>query len=112
MRISRIAEIGGSGMTDNEALTILKCEKEHHMDCSIFGEALSVAVNVFEELEQYRRIGTIEECREAMQKQKPKQPVKHDNCGNKCVSERCPNCFEIVNGKYCENCGQAISWED
>lgn len=42
-------------------------------------------------------------------KQIPVKPVQHDNCGNKCVSYRCPKCFEIVFDKpYCEECGQKL----
>ena len=68
------------------------------------------------ELRKYRKIGTVEECREAVEKQKLKNPVKnkyHHNC--------CPNCGWIVSGEggygeefcpHCENCGQAIRWEN
>lgn len=66
------------------------------------------------ELDAYKEIGTVEECREAAEKQKAKKPVKdkyHHNC--------CPNCGWIVSGEggygeefcpHCENCGQAIRW--
>lgn len=68
------------------------------------------------ELDTYKEIGTVEECREAVEKQKAKNPVKdkyHHNC--------CPNCGWIVSGEggygeefcpHCENCGQAIRWEN
>lgn len=68
------------------------------------------------ELDAYKEIGTVEECREAVEKQKPKKPVKdkyHHNC--------CPNCGWIVSGEggygeefcpHCENCGQAIQWDN
>ena len=66
------------------------------------------------ELDAYKGIGTVEECREVVEKQKAKNPVKdkyHHNC--------CPNCGWIVSGEggygeefcpHCENCGQAIRW--
>ena len=66
----------------------------------------------FSELDTYKEIGTVEECRKAVEKQKAKNPVKdkyHHNC--------CPNCGWIVSGEggygeefcpHCENCGQAI----
>ena len=72
--------------------------------------------STWDELEQYRKIGTVEECRQAVEKQKLKNPVKdkyHHNC--------CPNCGWIVSGEggygekfcpHCENCGQAIQWEN
>lgn len=77
-------------------------EKDH--------ELLQIAMDCLEEIQEYRAIGTVEQFREAMEKQKAKNPVKHDNCGNRCASYRCPDCFEIVSGKYCENCGQALDW--
>lgn len=46
--------------------------------------------------------------KEALEKQILKKAVKKDNCGNKSCVERCPNCFEIVYGTYCQYCGQAI----
>ena len=78
--------------------------------------AIEEAVKALKEVQQYREIGTVEECREAMEKQKAKKPVKdkyHHNC--------CPNCGWIVSGEggygeefcpHCENCGQAIRWDE
>ncbi len=62
-------------------------------------------------LREYEAIGTVEECREARERQIPKRPVK-DEYNHDC----CPNCGWIVcreewGGRYlphCENCGQAI----
>ena len=67
------------------------------------------------ELKYYRDIGTVEECRAAVEKQKPKQPIE-DIYHNKC----CPNCGWIAfqdewGGRYlphCENCGQALDWSE
>jgi len=65
------------------------------------------------EVMAYRKIGTVEECQEAMEKQRAKKPVK-DEYNHEC----CPSCGWIVfqdeyGGRYlphCENCGQAIDW--
>ena len=77
------------------------------------------------ELEQYREIGTVEECREALEKQKPKAP-KDELKINPVIDENgayveadtivyliCPNCGEMVGidenvDKFCRECGQAI----
>lgn len=67
-----------------------------------------------EELQQYKTTGTVEECREARERQRAKKSIK-DEYNHDC----CPNCGWIVyqdgwGGRYlphCENCGQAISWE-
>ena len=39
-------------------------------------EALDMAISALKEIQQYREIGTVEECREAREKQKAKRP-KH-----------------------------------
>ena len=38
-------------------------------------EALDVAIKALEEVQQYHQIGTVEECREAVEKQTAKKPV-------------------------------------
>lgn len=70
-------------------------------------------LNALEEIQQYRAIGTIEECREAMEKQRTKKPIRTDMC-------TCPKCGthnEIIKKRrntvnqdivYCWHCGQAI----
>lgn len=56
--------------------------------------------------------GTVEECREAVEKQKPKKPLcGADIAGNEYMI--CPNCSAIVEdgewrADYCPDCGQAI----
>lgn len=103
-------------MTENEAIERMKYRIKTATDIvgkGVDGKAyedMEMAIKALEEIQQYRSIGTVEECREAVERQMPKKPVKYDNCGNKCVDDRCSNCFEIVNGKYCENCGQRISF--
>ena len=68
-----------------------------------------------EELEQYRKIGTVEECREAVEKQKP---IKSEDYDENLLYFVCPSCRctiiadEFSDHKYCLNCGQAISWEE
>lgn len=73
-------------------------------------------------IEQYLAIGTVEECREARERQKPKIP---DIWGDGCDDEgniiydmyNCPNCgksYEVDydDYKYCPECGQAIDRSD
>ena len=67
-------------------------------------------VSLLEELKIYRGIGTVEECREAVEKQKPKKPhrnyKKFSGLWCKCgwyLGQK--QCLDI---KYCPNCGQAI----
>ena len=63
-----------------------------------------------EDYEAYCSIGTVEECREAVEKQKPKKPhrnyKKFSGLWCKCgwyLGQK--QCLDI---KYCPNCGQAI----
>jgi hypothetical protein len=64
--------------------------------------------------DEYRKIGTVEECREAMKKQNRK-PVK-DPYGTSYIWKAgyCPVCGCGVTARwnYCQCCGQKLSWED
>lgn len=81
-------------------------------------EKTEIIVKAFEELEQYRAIGTVEECRAAMEKQTAKIPDTYgdgyDRDGNIIIDMyECPGCGEIYeiecdHYKYCPECGQAI----
>lgn len=96
-------------------------------------EKAETIINGFEELEQYRAIGTVEECREARERRMAKKPERYgtarqglDNDGHsiRCQEDCyiCPNCEaflgyvfdckdENYQDDYCRNCGQSISWE-
>lgn len=79
-------------------------------------DAFTTAITALKEIQQYREIGTVEECREAVEKQKPKVPAVdkyHHTC--------CPSCGWVVAGDtgygkeylpHCENCGQKILWDE
>ena len=66
--------------------------------------------------------GTVEECREAVEKQKAKKPDYegdgYDDCGEIVYDTWvCPNCgkrYEVDYDDYknCPNCGQAIQWKN
>ena len=73
-----------------------------------YQEAKTVAVQALEEVQQYRAIGTPEECRAAVEKQKPKKPVMDGYC---CFeSYECPTCHHDISNeqKYCDKCGQKL----
>ena len=69
-----------------------------------------------EELKAYRAIGTLEECREAVEKQKAKKPIEPDE---EYGTFKCPNCGGLIftedrfeTHKYCLLCGQKLDWSD
>lgn len=75
---------------------------------------------VIDECAAYEEIGTVEECREAVEKQKEKKCVIDHRSDH--MYYRCPSCGQIqlstyAHGfsrlgritKYCENCGQALA---
>lgn len=125
-------------MTENEAFNMLKaklkCTELEDLACIEKGcdrkcdncdlnyeqgnhgqqkEAMSVAIKALEEIWQYRAIGTVEKCREAMERQRAKKSIRIDMC-------TCPKCGthnEIIKKRrntvpsdivYCWHCGQAI----
>lgn len=75
-----------------------------------------------EKLEQYKKIGTVEECREAVERQKPKEPTvlkqQHSDsyncpkCGRSLILKCGTDWFGGQHHKSCPNCGQAIQWEN
>lgn len=85
-------------------------------------EALDVAIKALEEVQQYRQIGTVEECREAVEKQTAKKPTlidykKYanfvDNVDFLQDAYWCPNCKRVVrSGSFCRDCGQKLGWSD
>ena len=101
-------------MTEREAIEIM--EEVKSLDDSLYAydpaymEALEIVISASKEVQRYRKIGTVEECREAVEKQKPKKPhrnyKKFSGLWCKCgwyLGQK--QCLDI---KYCPNCGQAI----
>lgn len=76
-----------------------------------------------EELQQYKTTGTVEECREARERQRAKKPIMKPFYGD--MEEEylcCPNCGDILTDRipvdnkdfylHCLNCGQKFDWSD
>ena len=111
-------------MTENESLKIMLAYKlgrgckPHYSDEEI-EKAFDTAITALKEIQQYREIGTVEECRKAVEKQKAKKCVI-DSCPDH-THYKCPSCGKIHLSRYkhgcpnlgripifCEYCGQAI----
>ena len=86
-------------------------------------EAVEMAIKALEEIKQYRTIGTPEECRAAVEKQKAKKPIMKqyfEDLEDEYLC--CPTCGEILTDRipadnktfyfHCMNCGQKFDWSD
>ena len=104
-------------MTENEAieaLRLINTSRVHPFySWEEMAEVRDIAITALKEIQQYRNIGTVEECREAVEKQKAKKPEVIDQDFD---YYKCPVCGEYIwatdninDHKYCLNCGQAVT---
>lgn len=130
-------------MTENEAieaLRLINTSRVHPFySWEEMAEVRDIAISALKEIQQYREIGTVEECREAREKQNPKKPIWKQEIGivhkdyadghGETVEEKwadwvCPNCGWFVGEQYiprrhnqrksnhCSRCGQKINWNE
>lgn len=113
-------------MTENEAIEILdgKTRKQvlyqyEALDRPyIIAQAEYIAIKALQEIQQYRKVGTVKECKAAVEKQKAQAPHiwgdGTDSQGQIIYDMYdCPNCgqsYEIDydDYNYCPECGQRI----
>lgn len=126
-------------MAENEAKEILAAHYEFlreswkpYPDIKVL-DAIKVAISSIDKIQQYRAIGTVEECREAGERQRAKKPIKTPDCSDcekecnqSCISfdcgktYLCPTCHQnaVFNSEYdvfykhCLNCGQKLDWTE
>ena len=70
-----------------------------------------IAIQALRDIQQYREVGTVDECLEANGKQMPKK-VKEDGYFG-FIDYVCPTCGHDAGSsgtKYCKNCGQKLRW--
>ena len=109
-------------MTENEALYILNNYKFDMRQNGAFDmiTTISVVTNALKELQHYREIGTVEECREAVEKQRTKKIIIRDWNPTKCPTCGHELSTSLGDGYYkhpiflerCPECGQAIQWDN
>ena len=98
-------------MTEQEAIKFLT----GYLDSVVYKEkcveAHKLAIKALEENQQYRAIGTPEECRAAVEKQKAKKPHKNYEkfSGVWCS---CGSYLGVDKPNYCSDCGQKLDWSD
>lgn len=109
-------------MTEQEAVETLVTLKGTGAISGEEIEAIDIIDDAMLELEQYRAIGTVEECRAAVEKQTAKKPTPIDYKKYMDVVKNakflkgafwCPNCNHAIrSGDYCDDCGQKLDWSD
>lgn len=112
-------------MTPEEAIKIaihclgVQAEQEVCEECDIYGnchtdckDVAVVAIKALKEVQQYREIGTVEECRDAREKQIPKVPIRTKDGHLAC---ECGIVIQLKNVRkalyFCTSCGQRIDWD-
>ena len=85
-------------------------------------EKADTILTMVEELKQYRQIGTLEECRTAVEKQTARKGIREKikkGYNRGMHHYYCPVCYEKGDlrkkynvGLYCSDCGQKLDWED
>ena len=97
----------------NRLISYIRSCREANIDCTVtIDKRLTHGVlNALQEIQQYREIGTVEECREARETQTPNKP-KDGLYGHGYFA--CGSCKNPLDGdeSYCPQCGQAIRWEN
>lgn len=100
-------------MTKDDAIEIIKDvtwkDFDRHPD---FPEAREAAIQALNEVEEYRAIGTPEECRAAVEKQTAKLVIDNTPTEDS-VWYQCPTCkgdLTTIRGFYCQYCGQKLHW--
>lgn len=87
----------------------LKYEFPKQTEIDIIKSIMKKAISKLEILSEYEKIGTVEECRDAREKQIQKKII-HNQDGGVCKDWLCPSCGKFCNpySKFCINCGQRL----
>ena len=89
-----------------------ECNFYHSCDHSKQADMARIAISAMQELQQYKQLGTLEEVREAVEKQHPEEPMR--DCVYKHQTRWCAKCKRIVirRWKHCPICGQKLDWSE
>ena len=114
-------------MTEQEAIKEIKRWTNILMSAgnkcvSETAEAQDMAIKALGEIQNYKKIGTPEECQLAVEKQIAKKPEPIDykkymdsvkNANFLRGAYWCPGCKHVIrSGDYCDDCGQKLDWSD
>lgn len=93
-------------------------EEDHEGLIAIFYRLIWAMADLRETLKEYEDTGTVQECREAIEKEKPKEVILIWNDPEAYNPSRnvCPSCQNTIIGNYlhcsrCPDCGQRLVWK-
>ena len=122
--ISAMQELQELKVSDDNLNDHIQELKQAKYDIETFWEettglsrAMQRAINALIEVKLYKKFGTLEEVREAVEKQTAKKPIEDRHHGIRYTEVyRCPSCNGSFSGKgfakYCFHCGKKIDWSD
>lgn len=102
-------------MTENEIRELIRRVRSNRY---LMRSETDYITKALEEVQQYRAIGTPEECRAAMERQNPRAAIteKEDTETTRYI---CPTCGMYMGwstgtfpARYCWKCGQKLDWGD
>jgi len=102
-------------MTENEAIARMRYRIDTATDIAGKGsdgkayEDMEIAIKALEDIQQYRAVGTVEECRLAKERLIPNKAVM-GKIFKTMGYYQCPICGGLLmrNEKFCNDCGQRI----
>ena len=101
-------------MADEEVCEECNCYQS--CDHTKQADMARIAISAMLELQEYKKLGALEEVRDAVEKQRAKKPNNVETEGYRYTDTyRCPTCGGNFSGTgiadYCYHCGQRLSWE-
>ena len=106
-------------MTENEAIARFKscqenagnCEKCRFYSCCGIYDMEDLAIKALKEVQEYRKIGTPEECRESVERSNEKTRII-DGVTECCGYDFGIDAFQMGLSKFCPVCGKKIERSD
>lgn len=113
-------------MTENEAIVRMQYRVDtatHNIGKGVDGKAfedMEMAIKALEEIQQYRAIGTVDECHDAMERYRKRKPIILNKQSTKSEGKlyvakyfKCPTCGNTSTyfgglPNNCHNCGQNL----
>lgn len=97
-------------MTENEAIDVLDELNCLHIDV-VRANAIEIAIQALEEIQQYRAIGTVDEFKALKEKSVPKKLLNYNKIS---AAGNCPVCNSFVDSyvAHCHTCGQALKEDE